>query len=367
MVGVADALHTDGAVVGAKEARIDDAGLIACQASSIDVRTGVLVAPGSTDLVTGTAATGTMTYAVAAHHWIGTRGAANGPYRGALEAATEVPTAAAPGSNSRIDVIWSRMQDSTAGVPTPDATSGEEYGVTSGEAAVSPVKPAIPVGAIELATATVAAGATATNGAGVTITNTARQTVARGARVPVRDQAERDGLTVFKGLEVYRLDTGAVELNTTGAAGGWATTYDPARPVGALLHGAGTQAVGTGAMSVVTLEVSVRAKGMTTDTASGRITATKAGIYLVSGMVSFTGNATGRRLAQVFKNGASVAQTTAASTPGAGTWRVPTCTYQIEMAAGDYLQLAGLQDSGGVIDFIRDECFLQASYVGPST
>lgn len=207
--GVADALHTPG-VVDAKDGRIDDAGLLACQTSTLDVRTGVLHGPGTTALVTGTAATGTMTYAIAAHHWVASRGVANGPYRGALEAATTVATAPAPGSNSRIDVIWAKQQDTTAGIPSPDAATGELYGVTSGAAAVSPVKPAIPVGAVELATAVVAAGATSTNGAGVTITNTGRLTVARGAAVPVRSQAERDALAAAwggsGGLTVKRLD-----------------------------------------------------------------------------------------------------------------------------------------------------------------
>lgn len=220
---MADALHTHGAVVSAQEARADDAGLITPQASTLDVRTGVLVAPGSTDLVTGTSATGTMTYGIAAHHWVGSRGVANGPYRGTLEAATTVPTAAAPGSNSRIDVIWSRQKDATAGVPTPDGSYGEEYGCTSGVAAVSPVKPAIPVGAVELATAVVTSAALSTNGAGVTTTQTARQVVARGAPVPCRTQAERDALTAYAGLQVYRIDTGAVEIYTTS----WQTLFAP--------------------------------------------------------------------------------------------------------------------------------------------
>jgi hypothetical protein len=202
-----DALHTHGGVTDAKEARIADGGLLAVQgAGALDVRTGVLVGPGATALVTGTAATGTMTVSIAAHHWVTSRGSANGPYRGALEAATTANIAAAPGSGSRIDVVYVKQQDATAGVPTPDGVTAPLYGVVTGT--VGAGKPALPVGAEELATVTVAAGATSTNGAGVTIANTARITVARGAPIPVTSQAERDALPgKYDGLQVIRRDT----------------------------------------------------------------------------------------------------------------------------------------------------------------
>jgi hypothetical protein len=48
--------------------------------------------------------------------------------------------------------------------------------------------------------------------------------VARGARIPVRTQAERDALTAFVGLEVFRLDTGAVELCTATGPAVWTPT-----------------------------------------------------------------------------------------------------------------------------------------------
>lgn len=222
---MADALGTPGGVVSDEDHRLAQAGLIAPQTSSLAVRTGVMWGPGSTALVTGTSATGTMTYAIAAHHAVTTRSTADGVYLGpTLEAATTVPTTAAPGSNSRIDVIWERQTDAASTV-SPDGATAPEYGVTQGTAAVSPTKPSIPVGAVELATATVAAGATSTNGAGVTITNTARQTVARGAPIPVRNQTERDALTTYPLLTVLRLDTGDIEMRNA-ANSAWVTVYD---------------------------------------------------------------------------------------------------------------------------------------------
>lgn len=201
------------------------AGLVAAQASDLAVRTGVMWGPGTTALVTGTSATGTMTYAIGIHHAVTTRGTADGVYMGpTLDTATTVPTTAAPGSNSRIDIIYVKQNDTASTISADSGSTQPLYGVANGTAAVSPTAPSIPVGAIELARATVAAGATSTNGSGVTITNTAVQTVARGARVPVRSQAERDALTQFLGLEVYRLDTGNVE-RSSGTA--WKITSGP--------------------------------------------------------------------------------------------------------------------------------------------
>lgn len=222
---MADALGTGGGVVSDEDHRLATAGMIASQTSTLAVRTGVMHGPSSAALVTGTTATGTMTVNVLAHHWVTTRGTADGVYLGTKEASTTVNIAAAPAADSRIDVVWSKQNDAGSTI-SPDATTGESYGVTTGTVAVSPTKPAIPVGAVEIATVTVAAGATNTLGAGVTIANTARLTVARGAPIPVRNAAERDALTTFPLLTVYRLDTGSIESRNA-ADTAWGTVFDP--------------------------------------------------------------------------------------------------------------------------------------------
>jgi hypothetical protein len=220
---MADASWVTG-VVSAQEARVNDGGLLAKNTSALDVRTGVMFGPGSTAIVTGTAATGTMTVNVNVCHWVASRGTANGPYRGTKETSTTLNIGAAPGSNSRIDVVWAKMQDNTAGVPTPDGVVGEQYGVTAGTAAASPTKPAIPLGAVEIATVQIASGTTSTNGAGATITNSALQVVAAGAPIPVRNTTERNALTTYAGLHVVRLDNGGrIERWVTGTT--W-VTYD---------------------------------------------------------------------------------------------------------------------------------------------
>jgi hypothetical protein len=363
---VADALHTGG-VVSAQDGRLDDAGLIACHGAGMDVRTGVLRGPGTTALVTGTADTAPMAVLVAAHHAVARRQVSEGVYRGATEIATRVSIGAAPASGSRIDVVWVKQNDATAGVLNADATTEWLVSKTEGTAGTSPTKPAIPTGALELGTVTVAAGATATNGAGVTITNTVRQTVARGARVPVRDQAERDALTAFPGMEVYRLDTGTIQVRNA-ANTAWVNTYDPTltpTPF-ALLYGASTQPIGSGVYETLNLDQVQRQVNINTTPAGGRINPTVPGWYNCSGQVTFSGSNIGRRLAAIGKNGVVINQSQNRSDPET-TNSIPVATSSIPVAlnAGDYITVMGFQDSGAGLNFDRAASFVQASYLGP--
>lgn len=177
-----NARHVLGPATTPRDGRLADGALLAVQGPTVlDARTGVLSGPGSTALVTGTGDTAPMAYNVAPHQWATSRRTADGPYLGALDAVRKVPTTAAPPSGSRVDVVWVRQADNDPTVLTPDNVTEDQYGVTQGASSPgTPQKPPLPVGALELATATVAAGATSTNGAGVTITQTARQTAARG-------------------------------------------------------------------------------------------------------------------------------------------------------------------------------------------
>jgi hypothetical protein len=212
-------------VVSDEDHRLALAGTIAPQTSDLAVRTGVMWGPGTTALISGTSATGTMTYSIAIHHAVTSRGTGDGVYLGpTLDAVTTVNTIAAPGSNSRIDVIYVKQNDTSSTISADTGTTQPIYGVVNGTAAVSPVAPSIPVGAIELGRATVSAGATSTNGSGVTISQTAVQTVARGADVPVRTLAERNALTQFVGLSVKRLDLGGLVQRWTGSV--WAEGSD---------------------------------------------------------------------------------------------------------------------------------------------
>lgn len=162
-------------------------------------RTGLL-AWHLNPIVTGTSG---MAYSVAPFAAITSRNG-SGVEKVANDAATSVATTAAPGSNSRIDVIWVRCRFPSytdAGQTTP------VFGVTQGTASASPAKPSIPAGALELATATVPSTATATN-SGVVITQTFRYTAAAGGTVVVRNAGELSDWTPSAGARAFQIDTG---------------------------------------------------------------------------------------------------------------------------------------------------------------
>ncbi|MFI6329853.1 hypothetical protein ACIBBG_16320 [Micromonospora chersina] len=138
-----------------------------------------------------------------------------GPYWVALPVAeTPGPLAAADATNPRKDIVILRVYDND------EDSSGlrlarSEYLV--GVAAASPSEPAVPAGAIRLGTIDVPAspGAPA-------VTDRRPFVVGSGGILPVRDQAERDALSAYAGLHVWRLDLGRVEVNDgTGGVGAW--------------------------------------------------------------------------------------------------------------------------------------------------
>ena len=86
------------------------------------------------------------------------------------------------------------------------------------------------------------------------------------------------------------------------------------------------------------------------DNANDRITIGQAGFYNITANVSFATNATGRRLVQIFVNGAdrgSVQMT--ASTASTTIISVSTNIY---LAATDYVEVHALQQSGGALNTV---------------
>lgn len=94
---------------------------------------------------------------------VASRGGADGATTFPITSGT-VTTSAAPASGSRIDLIWARQNDPSKG----DADNLVTVGVTQGNAAPTPVAPALPAGAVELARALVPSGAT--RGSATTLT-----------------------------------------------------------------------------------------------------------------------------------------------------------------------------------------------------
>lgn len=149
-------------------------------------------------------------------------------------------------------------------------------------------------------------------------------------------------------------------------AGGVWTSRPGLKPQG-LLHGTTTQSIPNDTYTVVNLNTQVRAVGLTTTTASGRITATLAGIYLVSGAVTFNA-ATGRRFVAIYKNGVIIPQAQNRADPsgsGLGLASVATPAYPVSLNSGEYVQVAAYQDSGGAVTVDRTQSFLQAHWIAP--
>lgn len=188
------------------EARKSLAGLLV-PSSVVGARQGILPAPGDPLRVTGTAG---WEYSVNGGHVATSRSDADGSTLFGSDGTTLTPAvAAAPGSGSRYDLIYVRHLDPDQGEGDPAVV----VGVVSGTASGTPVRPAVPAGAVVVAEALMAAGATSTSHANVTITQVLGKTVARGGVLPVANEAERDALAKYPGLTVYRIDTGVTEVS----------------------------------------------------------------------------------------------------------------------------------------------------------
>ncbi|MFI8593722.1 hypothetical protein ACIGCK_04740 [Microbacterium sp. NPDC078428] len=159
-------------------------------------RVGVL--PAHTDpIVTGT---GAMEYSIAEFHAVTSRTGV-GVEHVANDGPSTVATTAAPASNSRIDVIWVR---SRFDMYTDSGEYTPEFGVTQGVSSLTPTKPSIPAGALELATAVVTSSDVATST--TVISQTHPYTSAEGGIVPVRNNTELQAWTPRDGSFAVRLD-----------------------------------------------------------------------------------------------------------------------------------------------------------------
>ncbi|ALV43111.1 hypothetical protein AU252_19725 [Pseudarthrobacter sulfonivorans] len=161
-----------------------------------------------------------MSYDVGPAALVISRTAAEGVYTPTLTGTTNVPTTAAPGTNSRWDLIYIKQNDQAKG----DADNAAVVDVVQGTAAASPTKPtgSLPAGAYVLAEARIFATTTGTNGGSNTIAQVWRHTAARGAPIPVRNTTERDEITGKPvGLRISRLDLGGRPFWWTGTR--WST------------------------------------------------------------------------------------------------------------------------------------------------
>lgn len=176
----------------------------------------------------------------------------------ANDAVTIVTTTPAPSSNSRIDVIWVRAQF----VQHADANNDVVFGVTQGVAAPVPSKPAIPTGALELATAEILSTTTQTST--VVITQTHPYTAAAGAPVLMRSRAELDAWAAPAGAIARTLDSDLEWVRRPAPSAGPLTWYlTPGQRLAymaaAVTNGVGNTMIGTVAKTIA-LPVGQRVK-----------------------------------------------------------------------------------------------------------
>jgi hypothetical protein len=104
-----------------------------------------------------------------------------------------VPLAAAPSANSRIDVVYVKQNETRS--PMSDSSDVPTFGVVNGAAAAVPVAPAVPDGALALAQVLLPAGVSNTAAAGVVITQSYIGAAMKGGMLRVQTSAQRNALT----------------------------------------------------------------------------------------------------------------------------------------------------------------------------
>jgi hypothetical protein len=147
----------------------------------------------------------------------GTQNAVQGAYVFMNDGSVSLSITTASAVNPRWDLIIARIYDSQYS----GATNTSALEVVTGTAAASPTDPAVPANSLVLARVVVAANDTAI-GAGDIVD--LRPFATQGIYF-ARSQAERDAITKYPGLSVYRIDTQTLEIwNATSAAWNSETT-----------------------------------------------------------------------------------------------------------------------------------------------
>lgn len=131
-----------------------------------------------------------------------------------------VPLAAAPSANSRIDVVYVKQNETRS--PMSDGSDVPTFGVVKGTAAAVPVAPAVPDGALALAQVLVPAGVSNTAAAGVVITQMYIGAAMKGDMLRVQTTAQRDTLTMVPdGTLLHNVADGCDYVRKGGKWRGW--------------------------------------------------------------------------------------------------------------------------------------------------
>lgn len=311
------------------------------------VRTGVLWTSGATGNVVGS--TTSMNVVIIAADFLLSRVVTDGAVLVTNNGSVNMAIATAPSSNSRIDVVWVKQNDSTQG----DATSTAAFGVTTGTAAASPTKPSIPTGALELATVLVPAGVTATNASGVTISNTFQYAAPFGGPIRYRSEADMrsDISNVPAGTSAYV--TGGGEFYSRGTY--WtrvdATTFAvlQAQTDQTLASGTSLTSIGSSSPRYDSSDPLLLPNSGAT---IGPIVLS--GWYRVTANVNWTGNANGLRHIEFADNDVVYNPPASDERPGSATTGANSgqnLSSVLFFNAGDYIKLKAWQNSGSTLSY----------------
>jgi len=270
----------------------------------------------------------------------------------ANDAVTVVATTAAPASNSRIDVIWVKAQF----VQHADANNDVVFGVTQGTAALTPVKPAIPAGALELATAEILSTTTQTSTA--VITQTHPYTAAAGGVVWLRNAT--DLWAAPDGSCAYRVDVKRIMDRVGGV---WVSR------AASVSVGTST-AQATAGSAFIPQAVTWNLEDFDTDgfhdntTNTTRLTAPAFGQYEVTAKLrgAATAFATG---VQLGKNGTPdpKARVIIPAVAGGGAGSFPMIIRTFQMNAGEYIEVFSLGEAPS-LSLVVAECSAQMVRTG---
>jgi hypothetical protein len=222
--------------------------------------------------------------------FIGAASAVGGAYECHNDATYDVLLASANATLPRKDLVVARIYDAF-----DDVGSRNEYAIEAitGTPNSAPVVPATPAGALALAQVTVPAAATAI--ATANIADVRQYTTGLGGLLPVVSQADRDALSAYGGLAVWRADAAPQRMEAWDSVRAAWTPVSPAYPSVAVHREGGLSLTGTSPTPIPwdrdDWQDNVAANAMH-NTASNqtRLVAPMAGKYTVTSAVQFANN-----------------------------------------------------------------------------
>lgn len=115
--------------------------------------------------------------------------------------------------------------------------------------------------------------------------------------------------------------------------------------------------LGSGAYGKILYDAEIKDDLGEYDPTLSRFTAARPGRYLINAIVAFQSNATGQRVAQVYKNG-TISQRSNSVQAVSTDATFNGLTVPVDLLAGDYIEIFGYQDSGATLNVIKGYTWL---------